>query len=219
MNSNQPDHQQILTAKLNKARKTLRELIRDWNQHYSSFIDVAPSLSAPHLDGCKLVADRYQLLGHLPDNGIVCEVGTDKGDFACCILNIASPAELHIIDISFGRFDYTALQAADIRQVAKTYEMDSYECLLTFPDQYFDWIYIDANHYYDAVKRDLSAAKIKVKKDGYIVCNDYTSWSPSSMSKCGVAKAVNEFCIAENWKFVFFALQGNMYCDVALQQI
>jgi ubiquinone/menaquinone biosynthesis C-methylase UbiE len=219
MKFNQPDNQQILNAKLNKARKTLRDLMRDWNQHYGSFIDIAPSLDTIHLDGCQIVPDRYRLLDYLPKHAVVCEVGTDKGEFARCILNQTSPTELHIIDISFERFDHDTFQAVDIGQVSKTYEMDSYECLLTFPDHYFDWIYIDANHYYEAVKRDLAAAKTKVKENGYIVCNDYTSWSPSSMSKCGVAKAVNEFCIADYWKFVFFALQGNMYCDVALQRI
>ncbi|MDC0839860.1 class I SAM-dependent methyltransferase [Limnospira maxima] len=121
--------------------------------------------------------------------------------------------------MSFEKFEHQKLNNQDVRKVSQLHEMDSVQCLSSFPDNYFDWIYIDANHYYEYVKKDLEVAKVKVKENGYIVCNDYTSWSVSGVTKCGVAKAVNELCLEDNWKFIFFALQGNMYYDVALQKI
>ncbi|MEA5497923.1 class I SAM-dependent methyltransferase [Limnoraphis robusta] len=212
------DRQTIL-AQINKARKLLRESVKLWNRKYESFIDYAPRLDYIHLQECTLLPDRYELLKKMTKRGTVCEVGTNKGEFARAILELTSPSELHIVDISFENFEYEQLNKQDIEKVSKLHEMDSVQCLSSFPDHYFDWIYIDANHYYEYVKKDLEVAKAKVKNDGYIVCNDYTSWSVSGVTKCGVAKAVNELCLKDNWKFIFFALQGNMYYDVALQKI
>jgi len=39
-----------------------------------------------------------------------------------------------------------------------------------------------------------------------------------SMSRCGVAKAVNEFCIKNNWEFVYLAFQSMMYNDVTVRK-
>jgi len=41
-------------------------------------------------------------------------------------------------------------------------------------------------------------------------------WSPASMFHCGVARAVNEFCLKNPYKFRYLALQPMMYNDVML---
>jgi len=58
----------------------------------------------------------------------------------------------------------------------------------------------------------------KVKSDGMMVFNDYTNWSVCEIMPYGVAKAVNEFCIANNWEIVFLALQSLGYHDIAIQK-
>ena len=50
---------------------------------------------------------------------------------------------------------------------------DSSEELSKFDNNYFDWVYIDANHLYEHVIKDLNIANQKIKKNGLIVCNDY----------------------------------------------
>lgn len=55
-----------------------------------------------------------------------------------------------------------------------------------FEDESFDFIYIDANHTYDAVKRDIEVCLPKLKKGKFIAGHDYSeSWSE-------VKKAVDE---------------------------
>jgi len=93
------------------------------------------------------------------------------------------------------------------------------EALGSFPDEYFDWIYIDAQHTYDGVKRDIAAARRKIKADGLLVFNDYTMWSYVEMQPYGVVAAVNELCIEEGWEIVYLALPSHMYCDVAVRRM
>jgi hypothetical protein len=58
-----------------------------------------------------------------------------------------------------------------------------------FPDNTFDYIYIDGNHKYEAVKKDLEAWYPKVKKGGIFAGHDFTK------PHLGVAKAVKEFAL------------------------
>ncbi len=63
---------------------------------------------------------------------------------------------------------------------------DSYQASLMFPDNFFDLIYIDANHSYEEVKKDIINWLPKLKNTGTIAGHDYDNhW-------VGVKKAVNE---------------------------
>ena len=77
-------------------------------------------------------------------------------------------------------------------------------------------MYIDGDHSYGGVKRDIQQAKLKVKPGGLLVFNDYICFSHEELLRYGVVQAVNELCIAEDWTFRYFVLERTMYCDVAL---
>ena len=67
-----------------------------------------------------------------------------------------------------------------------------------FPDSYFDWIYIDGDHLYEAVRGDIEAWSVKVKPGGLIAGDDYEDgwWGE------GVQRAVNEFVTDTNAELV-----------------
>lgn len=99
------------------------------------------------------------------------------------------------------------------------HQSDSVQALESFPDHFFDWIYVDAQHTYEGVKRDIAAARRKVKADGLLIFNDYTIWSYMEMQPYGVVPAVNEFCIEHHWALAYLALPDHMYCDVAIRRM
>jgi len=68
-----------------------------------------------------------------------------------------------------------------------------------FPDGFFDLIYIDADHTYEGVKKDIEAWYSKVKTGGFVTGDDY--WdriSPKRHVRFGVKKAINEFAKNNN---------------------
>lgn len=66
----------------------------------------------------------------------------------------------------------------------------SAEAAREFPDNYFDWIYIDGDHQYEFVKKDLEFFYPKVKPGGFITGDDYED---RGWWQGGVKRAVDEF--------------------------
>jgi hypothetical protein len=68
-------------------------------------------------------------------------------------------------------FDYMITKYQD-RNIIKI-KGDSAETVNSLPDGYFDFIYIDANHLYEFVKRDIITCLPKVKKGFFLCGHDY----------------------------------------------
>jgi hypothetical protein len=98
----------------------------------------------------------------LPRSGRIAEVGTQRGEFAQIILALSEPTELHLVDLDFSSLAPALPQDARVVLHAG----HSHTVLQGFPDDYFDWIYIDADHSFDAVNRDANAAASKVRPGG-----------------------------------------------------
>lgn len=65
------------------------------------------------------------------------------------------------------------------------------------PDESLDAVFIDADHSYDAVKKDLNFWWKKVRKGGWVLGDDYNSCHP------GTTKAVDEFANVNNLNLEF----------------
>lgn len=75
----------------------------------------------------------------------------------------------------------------------------SYEASLTFPDNYFDFIYIDAAHDYESMVLDLNAWWPKLKPGGILSGHDYIDYDVVWRGKkCEVYRATNEFAEQNN---------------------
>ncbi len=192
----------------------------------------AQKLTPKMLKKSKLLTNRHQILEHLPKNGVGIEIGVLGGDWSCHLLQITVPSELILAD-TFNSNDY----AHKNRFVKKTHEFYiktkfethgdkvkvmkglSWDTLATFPDHYFDWMYIDAAHDYECVKKDLKEAIRVLKPDGYIIMNDYIMYDHFTKEEYGVVQATNEFMVEHNFEMLFFALHPEMFCDVVIKKI
>lgn len=167
---------------------------------------------------CQVFSDRYKIIEKMPNEGNVAEVGTQTGRFANFILSTLDKVKLHTIDIDYSLFERADLTAFIEAKRLETIKGSSWEELAKFPEEFFSWIYIDASHFYDHVKSDLENAKKRVKIGGYIVCNDYTNWSPFEADNYGVLQAVNEFLAEEDFDVSYLAFHPFGYNDIALRR-
>jgi hypothetical protein len=189
-----------------------------WSEQYikrGKAFSPIPKLEIQHLRNAKLVPSREELLEMFPKGGIVGEIGTQHGYFAQKIHEVVCPHELHLFDKTFDPFNDAGLLSTNCRVIA--HEGDAATNLATFPDRHFDWLYIDADHSYRGVKRDIEQAVHKIKGAGFLVFNDFTYWSPLEAAPYGVAHAVCELCLSHDWEITHLALEPWMYCDVVVR--
>jgi hypothetical protein len=147
-------------------------------------------------------AKRDFLFSHLPKGGVAIEVGVFDGDFSERILHFNEPR----IDGPTQHFDSTAEAAASLEDQYQNiqrrfaaeirsgrivvHRMLSHDAAPLFPDEHFDWAYVDASHFYDDVKRDLYAFYPKIRHGGYMLGDDYDR---RGIWDHGVTRAVDEF--------------------------
>lgn len=163
--------------------------------------------------GCRVCASRHELVTKFPQGARIAEVGTFRGAFARHILTACAPAELHVIDLDLSQLDPTV--AEDDR--VQVHPGASHIVLAGFPDAYFDWIYIDADHSYEGVLRDANAAATKVKPGGFLAFNDFAHADPF-LGAYGVQRAVADFVVANRWSVVWLAYHVNALYDIAVKR-
>lgn len=139
------------------------------------------------------------------NEGDVCvEVGVWKGDLSAEILN-HNPARLHLVD-PWAHQDYIAMwySAPQERmdqifsEVEERFTLEGrvtihreFSTEVFFPNDYFDWVYIDGNHTYEQVTKDLEFYFPLVKFGGKL-CGDEYNWTGPDCLK-GPKPAVDEF--------------------------
>lgn len=159
---------------------------------------------------------REQLLNFLPKGGVAAEVGSYKGDFAEDILRSAAPSKLTLVD----RWDFSdsayASQANFLPETdgdkvfagvegrfagaiaagqVELKRMDSRAAAKAMEPGSFDWIYLDADHVYDAVRSELDTFAALLKPGGLLLGHDFleTSHLAARQMGFGVTDAVRDF--------------------------
>lgn len=81
------------------------------------------------------------------------------------------------------------------------YRKYSFDAVKHFPDEYFDLIYIDADHTYEACLKDIEDWYPKLKRERIMIGDDYCDLISPRGVKFGVIKAVKQFAKANNLPF------------------
>jgi hypothetical protein len=168
---------------------------------------------------------RRYALSQFPKNGVGAEIGVHQGDFSQQILEIAKPKKLFLIDPwkyftdpKHARSMYGGERASqeimDERHASVAARMDqqiadgvveirretSAAAAVRFPDQFFDFVYVDGDHTYEGVKEDLRLYMPKIRSGGLLIGDDYRDgWG------VGVVKAFHEL-LADDSLIIEFKL-------------
>lgn len=174
---------------------------------------------------CKDKRELASLFDKLYPHGVGVEIGVLRGDYSKIILERWSSGTLYLVDTwrhiseyidMNGRADdyhyqcmvETCKNILPWQDRAHMIRMDSTLASTMFPDEYFDFIYIDADHSYEAVVRDINAWWPKLKKGGMFCGDDYIPddgdiWlvvgdEKTYAGKFGVRRAVTEFSVEKS---------------------
>jgi len=198
--------------RIDSARRLLAfSLSRIRIQELKDYLEYAPPLPLFALAEAKLFPDRESLLTLIPTGGTVAEVGVYQGEFSRIILQSRSPLEFHLIDIDLSPLD--PMPANTVK-----HQGDSSMILGGFPAAFFDWIYIDGDHDYSGVMKDLVEAHRALKPGGHLMCNDYSNWCSAEAKPYGVARAVNEHVLEHGYTVKGLGLHPAGLHDILLQK-
>jgi Methyltransferase domain len=189
--------------------------------------------------GATLYANRHDMLARLPipREGLVAEVGVARGDFSDFLIRQLRPQIFYAIDIfemhkspvhwgirqevmfegkTHGQFYRERFSS--LGQRISILHGRSTDMIPRLPDKSLDMIYIDANHGYDHVSIEGAQSAGKIKPEGILIFNDYITYDPFINREYGVVRAVNEMLSTGQWRVVGFALQKDMFCDIAIKR-
>jgi len=123
--------------------------------------------------GVNLLHGLNQLIHeNLNKDSVICEIGSYEGKSSELFALLCK--EVYCVDVFYDQratkiFDDMIRNYSNIWKIEKLSSLASKE----FPNNFFDFIYIDANHDYDSVKQDIINWIDKIKIDGYVGGHDY----------------------------------------------
>jgi len=133
----------------------------------------------------------------------ILECGTWRGDNAIELYKAFNINEMVMIDLyyeSYEHYNFKEIKTFPAQVFEKFYgkhnaiimKCDTLRAASFFPDEYFDYIYLDDNHSYDHVIKELELYFPKLKKGGI--------YSGDNYEMTGVEKAVNIFTQSMDYK-------------------
>jgi len=146
-------------------------------------------------------------------NGFGCEIGTAYGEYAEQILKRWHGTTIFCVDPwkkwpdeqyvdDTGRCDFDVMYMRALNRLAKYpgrvsfVRQESDVAVKMFPDNFFDFVYVDGNHHEPQISRDLNNWYPKVKPGGIFCGHDYYDLDTPSY-RCEVKKAVDAFAMTK----------------------
>ena len=184
---------------------------------------------------------RARTLDFLPKSLKMVEIGVFEGDYSAHLLKRADPSSLTLIDPWLQHDDAayardtanskTSVQNARYEKVKNRFKAEcksgqvkivrdlSVPALANLTGEMFDFAYVDAMHYEDAVLDDLNAISRCMHPDGLISGHDFAAHPLARRKNFGVIQAVRRFCEAtayvpivitnERWASYYLAREGS----------
>ncbi len=161
---------------------------------------------------------RRFLATHVQPGGIGAEIGVQKGFFTHAILRTVEPQRLHLVDPWYllgEKWDWATTNQSTttaLRNIIHWFRKElargdvvihigfAARVLADFPDNYFDWVYLDTSHSYEDTLEELKVLGSKVKENGIILGDDW--FSAPGHKFYGQYRAINEFVSGSDYRIV-----------------
>jgi hypothetical protein len=209
----------FIDAKVAELRLAVGDFRKRHNMFYPGMFDGAPNVPrAELLTNCRVLNDRHEILKHVPPGGRFAEVGTMYGDLIVRVLEICKPSEVHVFDYGMNNIKVENKAKLDAFGKVSYYVGDSSENMAKMPDEFFDVIYVDADHSFAGVWKDLMQAFNLQGIEVRIVIADDIAGGLNFFPPYGVFSAVNKFANENNFRFEYLGLSPFGFHDVALRR-
>lgn len=224
---------------------TTDEIIKAINNSLSNIINLSGMLKAEQVndykktlpsddledwqvEDAKVFATRQKLISSLPTGGKIAEIGVNRGDFSNDILLLCDPHELHLIDYwqfpesatGGNQASYDKVKTRFAKEIAANRVIMakglSKDVLITYPDKFFDWVYIDSAHDYETTVTELEICRNKVKPGGIIAGHDYCAGNVAKAFYYGITNAVNDFCRRYKWRMKGVSIDTGAHWSFAI---
>ena len=149
-----------------------------------------------------ILRDRYALVRSLPkEYQVGVEVGVRNGMYSEYILMNNTNLTLYSIDPwednyqmteSEKMFEECSWRLKKFNERSKMIKGWSPQVTEQFDNNFFDFVYIDADHSYESIEKDIEAWWPKIKHGGILSGHDYGGNWP------GIKQAVDEFVVKNN---------------------
>lgn len=136
------------------------------------------------------------------------EIGVQGGRYSDVLLKKIPGLKLYSIDVWEAKYKVYEERARKLLSqhpgsvIIKNW---SIEAAKDFADNSLDFVYIDANHWYESVKQDLETWTPKVRPGGIVSGHDYVF----NKRTVQVTRAVDEFVQLNNYKLYLTDYDGN----------
>ena len=174
--------------------------------------------------------DNDYTLKYIKEGDVCAEIGVWEGDLSVKILK-RKPSMLHLIDPWKTQDVIERCYSANQERINKVYQTVSnkfrklnnveihraFSTQISFPEKYFNWVYVDGDHSYDGVKKDLEFYYPLIKQGGYLCGDDYGLWANNPKSGVGSdggggpKPAVDEFAKRHNLEIEVFDMQFTIF--------
>jgi len=203
---------------------SIEEKIQQMNSFYNKYITPATCL--------KKIETRNNIhkVINFENRPVIAEIGILEGEFSNYIYENFKPKELVLVDnvesnslVTSGDKDGNNLKTFSGKYLiesvdnkfkdkkdVRVFRGDSYSMMNQFKDNYFDLIYIDADHSYKSAKKDLEISYEKIKNMGWILGHDYEvdPTKTTNIYDFQVMTSVTEFCKKYGQRIIFLAEDG-----------
>ena len=181
------------------------------------------------IDDPVFLTQRYKFGDLLTKNGLTgegAEIGVYQGEFSMFVRSRWNGKMMFLID----RWEHVdgyrdimnkkqSVQNSNFQAVLEKFKddsgvsifrMDSMEAVGRFGDGDLDWVYIDADHSYNACKADIEEWSKKVRIGGIVAGHDYLDGT-YSIGEFGVKSAVDEYVGKHGYKLMLSGDHKNKF--------